>query len=55
MLFNKIGDLYDWWFYKSLYRSIVDVKSVFFWQQQTFIEWHYCHGLWARNEHGSYS
>lgn len=30
MLFNKIGDLYDWWFYKSLYRSIVDVKSVFF-------------------------
>lgn len=30
MLSNKIGDLYDWWFYKSLYRSIVDVKSVFF-------------------------
>lgn len=30
MLFNKIGDLYDWWFYKFLYRSIVDVKSVFF-------------------------
>lgn len=30
MLFIKIVDFYDWWFYKFLYRSIVDVKSVFF-------------------------
>lgn len=37
MLFNKIGDLYDWWFYKFLYRSIVDVKSVFFFGNSKFL------------------
>lgn len=37
MLFNKIVDLYDWWFYKFLYRSIVDVKSVFFFGNSKFL------------------
>lgn len=36
MLFKKSVGLYEWWFYKSLYRSILDIKRVFFLQQQTF-------------------
>lgn len=37
MLFNKIVDLYDWWFYKFLYRSFLDVKCVFFFGNRKFL------------------